>query len=75
MVNDDVLIKTEVGLAVKGMKRGRAGSPSCMRAEELKEWRKEAKREKECEGIRWEIFVRLMQVVFRDRTVPVGIAW
>ena len=36
---------------------------------------KQSKREKELVGRRWELVVRLFQVMFRDRTVPVEIAW
>ena len=46
-----------------------------MRAEELKGLCKEAKREKEPVGRIWELVVRIVQVVFRDRTVPVEIVW
>ena len=46
-----------------------------MRSEDLKGWRKEANREKDPVGRRWEMLVRLVQVMFRDGTVPVEIAW
>ena len=46
-----------------------------MREEELKGRRKDAKREKDPIGRRWEMVVRLVQVMFRDGTVPVEIAW
>ena len=39
-----------------------------MRAEDLKEWCKKAKREKEPVGRRWELVVRLVQVMFRVGT-------
>ena len=45
-VNDDIPAKTEIGLAVRGLKGGRLGGPLGMRAEDMKGWRKEAKREK-----------------------------
>ena len=62
-------------MAVRGMITGRAGCPSGMRAEELKGWRKEAKREKDTVGRRWEMVVHIAQLMFRDGTVPVEIAW
>ena len=57
------------------MKGGRKGGPYGMREEDLKGCRKEAKREKEPEGRMWELIVRLVQVMFRDRTVPEEISW
>ena len=46
-----------------------------MRAEDLKGLCKEAKREKEPVGRIWELVVRIVQVVFRYKTVPVEIVW
>ena len=46
-----------------------------MRAEDLKEWLNEAKREKDPVDRRWELVVRLVQVLFRDGTLPVDIVW
>ena len=43
--------------------------------EDLKGWRKEAKREKDPERIRWDPVVRIVKVVFRDGKVPEEIAW
>ena len=65
----------EVDLAVRVVRTGRARGPSVMIVEDLKGWSKEAKRDKESVGRIWELVVRLVQVVFRDRTVPVDIAW
>ena len=41
----------------------------------MNRWRKGDKREKETVGIRWEMVVRLVQVVFREVTMPVEIVW
>ena len=41
-----------------------------MRAKYLKGWHKEDKHEKEPEGGRWELVVRLLQEIFRDGMVP-----
>ena len=46
-----------------------------MRSGDLKVWRKEENRDKEPEGRRWELAVRLMQVIFRDGTMPLKIEW
>ena len=74
-VSDDVPTELEVDLAVRGMKYGRSGGPSGMRSGDLKVWRKGENRDKEPEGRRWELAVRLMQVIFRDGTMPLKIAW
>ena len=57
------------------MKVGRAGSLLVIILEDLKGWRKEAKREKDPQGRMWDLLVRLVQVKLRDRTVPEEIAW
>ena len=44
VVADDVPTEAEVKLVVRGMKGGIAGGLSGMREEDLKRWRKEAKR-------------------------------
>ena len=62
-------------MAVQGLKVGRAGGPSGIRAEDLKGWLRGAKRKKYPERIRWEIGVRLVQVMFGGGTVPEKIAW
>ena len=59
-VNGDVPTEAEVDLAVRGLKGGRSGCSSEMRAEDVKGWRKEDKREKDPEGIKWEMMVRLV---------------
>ena len=46
-----------------------------MRVEDLKGWRQEAKREKDPESRRWELVVRLVQVMFRDGTVLEELYW
>ena len=72
-VNDELPTEAEVNLAVQGLKAGKVGGPSGMRAEDLKGWHKEAKWEKDPVGRRWELVVRLVQVMFRDGKVPVEI--
>ena len=41
-----------------------------MRLEDLKGWHKEEKREEYTKERRWELVVRLIQVMLRDVTVP-----
>ena len=74
-VNNDVPIEAEVELAVRGLKGGRAVGPSGMRLEDLKGRLKKSKRDKESEGRRWEMLVQIVQVMFRDGTVPEEILW
>ena len=69
-VNGGVSTEAEVKLAVRGLKGRRSGGLSGMREEDLKGWRKRAKQEKETEGKRWDLVVRLVHVMFRDGTVP-----
>ena len=70
-INDDIMTEADIDLVVWGMKGGGSGGPSGMRAEDLKGWRKEANHEKDPEGRRWDMLLRLVQVMFRDGTVPV----
>ena len=74
-VNNAIPTEAEVELRVRGLKGAKLGGPSGMRAEDLKGWRKEANWEKDPEGKRLELVVRLVQVMFRDRTVPKFIMW
>ena len=46
-VNNYVPTEAEIELAVRGLKCGREGGPLVMRAEDLRGWRNEAKREKD----------------------------
>ena len=46
-----------------------------MHAEDMKGWLREAKRDKDSERRRWELVVRLVQVMFMYGTVPEEIAW
>ena len=75
VVKNDVPMEADIKLAVQGLKGGRAGSLSGMIAKDLEGWRKKAKREKDLERRRWELVVRLMQVMFRDGTVTEEISW
>ena len=69
-VNDEILSEAEIDMAVQRLKGGRAGGASGMKAGNLKGWIKEAKREKEPEGRRWDLVVRIVQVIFRYGTFP-----
>ena len=61
--------------AVRGLKRGRAGVPSGMRAEDLKGWLQDASREKNLVKHQWRLLVRLAQRTFKDGVVPEEVAW
>ena len=73
-VNDEVPMEADFDLAVQGLRAGRAGGPSEIRAEYLKGWRKEANQERGLVGRRWDLVLRIVQVMFRDRAVPVEIS-
>ena len=74
-VNYDIPVESEIYMTVRGLEGGRAGGSSGMRVEYLKGWHQEANHNKYPEGRRWEPVVRLVQVIFRDETVPEEIAW
>ena len=69
-VNDDTPAEADIYMAVRRLKIGKEGGASGTRAENLKEWLREAKREKDPERRSWELVVRLLQVAFRDGNVP-----
>ena len=73
-VNDDIPEEAEIEMAVRGLKGGREGVLLGIRAEDLKRWRQEAKRENYSKGRRWGVLVQLVQVMFRDVTVSEEIA-
>ena len=62
-VNNDIPVEAEIEIVVQGMKGGIEGGPSGMRADNLKGWRKNANREKDTEGRRWELVVIIVQVM------------
>ena len=74
VVSNEVPTESEVYMAVRGVRTGRSWDLSGMKTEDLKGWYKEAKRDKDPVGRIWYLVVRLVQVMFRDRTVPVEIA-
>ena len=74
-VNNEIPTEAEVELVVRGLKSRRAVCSSGMRTEDMKGWRKKAKRENDTVGRRWEVVVQLVQVMFRYGTVPEEIAW
>ena len=74
-VNYDIPAEADIDMAVIGLKGGRVRGLLGMRAEDMKEWLREDKREKDIERRRWELVVRLLQGMFRDGTVPKEISW
>ena len=73
-VNDDISEESEIEMDVWGMNGRRSGSLWGTRAEALQGWRKEAKHDKDLEQRRWELMVRILQVMFRYGTLPEEIA-
>ena len=58
--NNEVPPEADFDMAVQGLRAGIAGGPSGMMAEDLKEWSKEDKREKEPVGRKREMMVWLL---------------
>ena len=67
--NDKIPSEADIDLVVWGLKGGRVGGPSGMRAKDLKGWIREAKRENDPVSRRWELLVKLVQLEFGDGTV------
>ena len=65
-VNYDIPAEADIEMTVIGLKGGRVRGLLGMRAEDMKEWLREDKREKDTERRRWELVVRLLQGMFRD---------
>ena len=61
--------------AVWYLKRGRAGGPSGMSAEDLKGWLREASRETEPVKHWWKLMVRLIQKTFEDKGMLEEVTW
>ena len=74
-VNDDIPAEAEIEMLMQGLKSGRAGVPSGMCTDDLKGWLREAKCKKDPERRSWELAVILVQVTFRDGTVPEEVYW
>ena len=74
-VDNDIPEESEMEMELREFKGGREGSLSGMQAEDLEGWCQEAKHKKDPEGRMWELVVILVQVMFRDGTVPEEIAW
>ena len=68
-VEDRVSEEAEIVQAVRGLKGGRAGGLSGIRAEDLKGWLCEASREKNLVRRRWRLLVRLTRRTFEDGVV------
>jgi len=77
--------EVEIRGVVRGMRNGRAGGASGIRAEHMKEWLRDAvlEKEKEAEDIegfagkggRWRIFVKLMQIIWEKGEIPQQMRW
>ena len=82
-VRDGVPPDGEIREAVReGLKRGRAGGASGMRAEDLKRWLRGAMEEEDPEsegregaGDTWRLFVRMVQSIWQTGTIPRQLRW
>ena len=70
-VEDGVPEEAEISQAVRGLKGGRAGGLSGIRAEDLiKGWLQEASRDNNLVRRQWRLLVRLIQRTSKDGVVP-----
>ena len=74
-ISDDVPTEDEIANAVRRLKRGKAPGPSKMRADHVKDWLKDARRENPTDRSRWDHFVELVQLCFETGEFPSGLTW
>ena len=74
-IEDGIPMESEVAEEVRGLKGCRAGGPSGMRAEDLKEWLREATCKKDPVRRTWDLLERLLHQAFGDGTLPEDLAW
>ena len=74
-VDDGIPLELEIELAVRSLKGGRAGGLLIMCAEDMKGCQQEKNRKKYPVRRRWEIVIRLVQMAFRDNTLPEDLPW
>jgi hypothetical protein len=65
----------EIGKAVGRLHNGRSPGPTGIRAEDLKEWRDEAWREKSPDYYRWDKVINLIQYIYETGKMPTEIPW
>ena len=79
-VPDAVPTDSELRAVVGQLRNGRAAGATGMKAEHLKEWLQDMKREEaedKVEGIgdRWQTFVTLLQAVWERGDIPTQMTW
>ena len=78
-VRDDIPGDMELRAVVAGLRNGRAGGASKMRAEDIKGWlrgiREEEDEGREGAGDKWRTFVLLIQTIWEHGEIPQQMAW
>ena len=74
-VDDGIPSEADIEQAVRGLKWGRAGLTSGIRAEDLKGLLQKTSRENNLVRRRWQLLVRLIQSTFGDMVVPEVVTW
>ena len=73
-INDETPGDAELRYVVPGMRNGRAGRVSGIRAEHMKEWlagvREEEEQGNEGKGDQWRAFVKLIQTIWDEGCLP-----
>jgi hypothetical protein len=79
-VPDAALTDSELRAVVGNLQNGRAAGATGIKAEHLKEWFADMKREEAEDGVegigdRWRSFVMLLQAIWESGTVPTQMTW
>jgi len=81
-VRDDAPTDAELRVVVRGLRNGRAGGASLMRAEDIKAWLRGVEDEEDPQvqgrqgaGDAWRAFVALIRSIWETGTIPQQMAW
>jgi len=78
-INDEIPTDAEVREVVRGLRNGRAGGVSGIRAEHMKQWLQDVMTEEEkgTVGLRdkWRVFLDLVQTIWEEGEVPQQMLW
>ena len=74
-INDGMPDEEEIAAGVKKLRSNRAGGPTGMRAEHLKEWLSKAKAEENPDPTDWQKVVKLTQTAFGQGELPTELFW